>query len=191
MLSSLALLLSASSALAGGVGIIGTGGLHGDRLYYYKENSIGEFAQQDPLDELNPNVGGGLEFILGDKDYKINGFFRLYYLGDFPVVAPEGDNLTYNLRTDSMRDLGVGDVGLQFGVFGEPDRFQLVVVGLVGSAVMTKDQTEFFEAQAGIGGTYTFARHIQAHAEIDGGVRYRKRIYPTANFTAGVRYLFD
>ena len=190
MLSSLALLLSAGPALAGGVGLIGTGGLHGDRVYYYKENSIGEFDQQTPMDEMNPNVGGGLEFVLGDKDYKINGFFRLYYLGDFPVVAPEGD-YTYSLRTDSMRDLGVADVGVQFGVFGEPDAFQLCIIALIGSAVMTTDQTEFFEAEAGFGFTYTMARHVQLHAEIDGGVRYRKRILPTANLTAGVRYLFD
>jgi len=191
MLSSLALLLTTSSALAGGIGVIGTGGFHGDRVYYYKQNSIGETEQQPPLDEFNPNGGGGLEFVLGDKDYKINGFFRLYYLADMPVVAPTGTDIIYNLRTESIRDLGVADVGLQFGVLGEPEAMQMCVIGLIGTGLMTTDQTEFFEAEAGVGGTYTFARHFQAHAEVVGGVRYRKRIYPNANVTAGLRYLFD
>lgn len=185
-----ALLLLASPALAGGIGLIANGGFHGDRIYYYQENSIGEVEQMAPMDQLNPNAGGGLELMLGDKDYKINGFLRLYFLADAPVVAPAGD-FVYNLRTDEWRNLGVVDAGLQFGVLGEPQNFQMVLMGLVGSAVMTTDQTEYFHAQAGVGFTYTFARNFQAHAEIDGGVRYRKRIFPTANFVGGLRYLFD
>ena len=192
MLAPLALLLSASPALAGGVGLISTDGVHGDRVYYYSTNSIGETTQMPPLDELNSNFGGGLEIMLGDKDYKINGFFRMYYMADAPVTPPpDADKYTFNIRSDSVREMGIADVGLQFGFLGEPDRFQLCAIGLLGTAAMTTDTTEFFQAQAGIGATYTFLRHVQAHAEFDGGVRYRKRIYPTANFTAGIRYLFD
>ncbi len=186
-----ALLLAASPALAGGIGLLAAGGLHGDRVYYYTENSIGEAEQMPPMDQLNPNAGGGLELMLGDKDYKINGFLRVYFMADGPVQAPDAEKYTFNLRTDEWRNLGMVDAGLQFGVLGEPENFQMVVIGLVGSAIMTLDQTEFFHAQAGVGFTYTFARRFQAHAEVDGGVRYRKRIYPTANFVGGLRYLFD
>lgn len=187
-----ALLLAASPALAGGFGLLAGGGIHGDRVYYYQENSIGETEQMPPVDQINPNAGGGVELILGDKDYKINGFLRLYFMGDAPVQAPaDAEKYTFNLRTEEWRNLGIADAGLQFGVLGEPDAFQMAIIALVGSAIMTVDQTEFFHAQAGLGFTYTFARRFQAHAEIDGGVRYRKRLYPTANFVGGLRYLFD
>lgn len=192
MFSTLALLLSASPALAGGLGLFGTGGFHGDRVYFYDENSIGEAEQQVPLDQFNSNGGGGLELILGDKDYKINGFFRFYFMADAPVTEPpDADKYIFNLRTEEWRPLGVVDAGLQFGLVGEPERFQFCLIGLLGSAVMTDDQTEFLQVQAGVGATYTFARHFQAHAEVDGGIRYRKRVYPTVNANAGLRYLFD
>jgi hypothetical protein len=192
MLSTLAILLTAPTAFAGGFGVLGTGGVHGDRVYYYAENSVGEAVQQTPLDEINPNFGGGLELVLGDKDYKINGFFRLYYLADWPVTEPEdAGSYTFNLRTGSVRDLGMAEAGLQFGIWGEPDAFQLCIIGIIGSGLLTNDQTEFLTAEAGFGFTYTFARSVQLHAEVDGGIRYRKRLYPTVNGTAGVRYLFD
>jgi len=188
----LALVLLAATPLAkaGGFGLLGTGGIHSDRLYYYQENAIGEYTQMAPIDQLNPNAGGGFELIVGDKDYKINGMFRLYYELDWPVVAPTGD-FTYNLRTAEGRHVGVLDVGLQFGAIGEPESLQGVVVGLIGAGFLTSDQTEFAQAQTGIGGTYTIDRHLQFHAEITGGIRYRKRVFPMASGTAGVRYLFD
>lgn len=190
MLSALTILLSAPTALAGGFGVLGTGGIHGDRVYVYSENSVGQAEQETPIDQLNPNFGGGLEMILGDKDYKINGFLRMYYLADWPVQAPAGD-YTYNLRTTSVRDIGMAEAGLQFGIWGEPEAFQLCIIGIIGSGLLTNDQTEFMTAEAGFGFTYTMKRNIQLHAEVDGGIRYRKRIYPTVNGTAGVRYLFD
>jgi hypothetical protein len=192
MLALLPILLSASAAFAGGFGVLGTGGAHGDRVYYYAENSVGDTEQQPPLDEMNPNFGGGLELVLGDKDYKINGFFRMYYLADWPVTVPDNASAyTFNLRTDSVRDIGMAEAGLQFGVWGDPEAFQLCVIGIIGSGLLTVDQTEFMTAEAGFGFTYTFMRNIQLHGEVDGGIRYRKRIFPTANATAGVRYLFD
>ncbi len=190
MLSALTILLSAPNALAGGFGVLGTGGIHGDRLYVYSENSVGQEEQETPIDQLNPNFGGGLEMILGDKDYKINGFLRMYYLADWPVQAPAGD-YTYDLRTTSVRDIGMAEAGLQFGIWGEPEAFQLCIIGIIGSGLLTNDQTEFMTAEAGFGFTYTMKRNIQLHAEVDGGIRYRKRIFPTVNGTAGVRYLFD
>ncbi len=190
MLSALALL--ASPALAGGIGLIGRGGYHGDRVYYYAENSIGEAQQQDPIDQMNMDAGGGFELVLGDKDYKINAFLRVYYMADAPVQAPpDAEKYTFNLRTEEWRNLGVVDAGIQFGVVGDPQAFQFCILGILGSAIMTVDQTEFFRANAGVGFTYTFARRMQAHAEVVGGIRYRKRVFPSAEMTAGIRYLFD
>lgn len=188
-----AALFSSTTAQAGGIGLIGTAGLHGDRVYYYKENSIGEFEQQAPFDQINPNLGGGLELVIGDKDYKINGTFRFYFLQDAPLQVPEGGcDGTYicNIRT-TARDIGMIDAGLHFGLLGEPEGLQLVALGLIGAGFMTLDNTEFIQAQAGIGGTYTLGRHVQFHAEAIGGVRYRKNITPAVTGTAGVRYLFD
>ena len=184
---------SSSTAHAGGFGLIGSGGIHGDRVYYYKENAIGEFEQQAPYDQLNPNLGGGLELMIGDKDYKINGIFRFYYLQDSPLQTPESQaegDIVYNIR-QTPRDVGMIDAGLHFGLFGEPDRLQMVAIGMIGAGFMTADQTEFVQGQAGVGGTYTVARHVQFHAEVVGGARYRKRFYPAVTGSAGVRYLFD
>lgn len=186
----LALLAAAPLAHAGGIGLLGTGGFHGDRIYYYKQNAIGEYEQMAPEDQLNPNAGGGIELMIGDKDYKINGFFRLYYMVDGPVTAP-AEEFTYNLRTEEWRQLGVLDAGLHFGVLGDPERFQGVIIGMIGSGFLTNDQTEFAQAQAGLGATYTLDRHVQFHAEVTGGTRYRKRFYPIGSGSAGVRYLFD
>lgn len=185
--------LSTSSAEAGGFGVLGTAGIHSDRVYYYKENAIGDFEQQAPFDQLNPNLGGGLELIIGDKDYKINGMFRFYFLQDAPLQSPESvdsGTITYNIR-DTARDIGMIDAGLHFGLIGEPERLQFLVIGLIGAGFMTTDQTEFVQAQAGVGGTYTMARHVQFHAEVVGGTRYRKSFSPTFTGSAGVRYLFD
>lgn len=192
MLSALTILLSAPTAFAGGFGVLGTGGVHGDRVYYYAENTVGEAEQQTPLDQINPNFGGGLELVLGDKDYKINAFLRVYYMGDAPVQPPpDAEKYTFNLRTEDWRSLGVVDAGIQFGVLGDAQAFQMCILGILGSAIMTSDQTEFFRANAGVGFTYTFARRMQAHAEAVGGIRYRKRLFPSAEMTAGIRYLFD
>lgn len=188
-----AALFSTATAHAGGVGLLGTGGIHGDRVYYYKENAIGEFEQQAPYDQINPNLGGGLELVIGDKDYKINGTFRFYYLQDAPLQEPEdgcSDTLICNVRS-TPRDVGMIDAGLHFGIFGEPERLQFVIVGMIGAGFMTVDQTEFIQAQAGVGGTYTMARHVQFHAEVVGGARYRKIVTPAVTGSAGVRYLFD
>ncbi len=188
----LALLVAAPVAHAGGIGLLGTGGLHSDRIYFYQQNAIGEYEQMTPQDQLNPNGGYGLELVIGDKDYKINGIFRLYYQVDAPVREPEGTGTyTYNLRTDAPREVGVLDAGLHFGVIGDPESFQGVIIGMIGSGFLTNDQTEFAQAQAGIGGTYTLGRHLQFHAEAPGGRRYRKRFYPLVSASAGVRYLFD
>jgi hypothetical protein len=178
-------------ALAGGFGIVGTGGMHGDRLYYYAPDAQGELVQQEPLDQLNANFGGGLELVLGDRDKKILGVFRGYYLQDTPQrVEDEMTGTVYNIRT-APRDIGMITGGLQWGLYGDPTGFQLILTSTIGTGFFTSDFTEFITGELGGGVSYTLQRRYQLHAEVSGGVRYRKSFYPTFNAYLGIRYLFD
>lgn len=181
----------AAPAYAGGVGVFGTGGFHGDRVYYYQQNTLGEYEQLDPQNQFNLNYGGGLEVILGDKDNKILGIFRLYFQQDAPEKEPADPNTyTFTYRT-TPRNVGMIDAGLQFGVLGDPDKLQGNIIATLGSGFYTVDQTEFVQGEAGIGGSYMIDRHVQLAGWATGGVRYRKRIYPMTSAYLGVRYLFD
>jgi len=182
-------LTAASPAYAGGIGVLGTGGLHGDRVYGYSANDAGTLKQDDPETQLNGNYGGGLELTLGDRDNRIVGVFRFFYLQDAAQSAPKVGEV-YAVR-ESTRDLGMFTGGLQWGLVGDPTRMQLTAVTLLGSGFLTGDFTEFALAEGGIGGTFNPNRHMQVFAEVTGGIRYRKRVEPTFNGTAGVRYLFD
>ena len=62
---------------------------------------------------------------------------------------------------------------------------------LVGTGFITTDNTEFFLADVGIGGTYTAAESIQLFADIAMNVRHRKIVSYGPVVYAGVRYLFD
>lgn len=203
-LLSLALMIPAP-ALAGGVGIIGTGGAHSDHLYYYSsevqtiETDAGTEEQtiytQEPMySQVNPNFGGGLELILGDRDDKILGMFRVYYLQDTAQRAAgllaEPNDYTYNLRS-IPRDLGVITGGLQWGLVGDPKGLQLNLLTNLGAGFFTDDFTEFVLAEVGVGGSYMVNRHLQLHADLSGGLRFRKGFYHTENFYLGARWLFD
>ncbi|MDP2309485.1 MAG: hypothetical protein Q8P18_25915 [Pseudomonadota bacterium] len=181
--------LYAGPAFAGGIGIVTTAGLHGDRVYSYEEDVNGVATQMDPEDQLNSNFGGGLEIVLGDKDLKIMGIFRGYYLQDAPQQEPKNGPI-FNVR-DVPRDLGVINAGLQWGILGDPGALQLTVVGTLGAGVFTNDFTGYALAEAGVGGTWMAARRIQVAASVTGGARYRKRFYPTTNVYLGARVLFD
>ncbi|MES2640171.1 MAG: hypothetical protein V4850_11830 [Myxococcota bacterium] len=183
------LALAPSTALAGGIGLVTTAGLHGDRVYSYEEDVNGVATQMDPEDQLNPNFGGGLEIVLGDKDLKIMGIFRGYYLQDSAQQDPKNGPI-FNVR-DVPRDLGVISAGLQWGILGDPGAIQLTIVGTLGAGVFTSDFTGYALGEAGVGGTWMAARRVQLAASVTGGARYRKRFYPTTNAYLGVRYLFD
>lgn len=181
-------------ALAGGIGVVGTAGFHGDRVYAYSVDEIEQAEQLAPQDQLNPNYGLGLEVVLGDKDLKVAGIFRGFYLQDAALQAPTNagvdGELVYNVR-DTPKDLGVVTAGLQWGVLGDPGALQMTVVGTIGAAVFTEAMDGYVTAEAGVGGTWMAARRTQVVASVTGGARYWKRFYPTTNAYAGVRYLFD
>ncbi|MEO0600877.1 MAG: hypothetical protein AAF211_05545, partial [Myxococcota bacterium] len=177
-----ALLLAPAPAFAGGFGILGTGGLHTEQVFFYSStstingqnyNNLQDY-EQFRVNQFIPHVGGGLEFLLGDaRDDKIIGTIRVYYNADFgqtdpasqidgAVVATNDASNPGQLREESVvgafrsgvRNLGFAMVGLSWGIAGDPNKFQLSAVGHVGTALVTLDHTEFFMAQLGPGITY-------------------------------------
>jgi hypothetical protein len=137
---------------------------------------------------MNANFGGGIEIILGDKDNKILGLFRGYYLQDAPQTPAEGEISV--VRTES-RDIGMITGGLQWGIVGDPTGLQLVAITNIGAGLFTADLTEFVLGEAGVGASFMPTRRVQVSATLTGGTRYRKRFFPTGNAYVGVRYLFD
>ena len=186
--------LWSTTALAGGVGVMGTGGFHEARAYYYRDDGIQGIDTQS-----RPNVGFGGEALLGDKDDKIIGIMRLYYLSDFPVNDPDlsGEDtknfeFTYPAAADQgAYNVGVMTVGVQWGVWGDPGGFQATVNTLAGSGFATTDSLEFFLGEVGGGVTYALSDQIQTYANVAFSVRYRKRVFLGENMYAGIRYMFD
>src|SRR5688572_22211937 len=80
-----AALLLSSDAFAGGFGLTATGGLRTDRVFFYDSTQEDlEFSQT----QLSANYGAGVEFLLGDRDDRINGLFRGYWLQDAAQKHP-------------------------------------------------------------------------------------------------------
>ena len=182
-------LLASSSAYAGGIGIVTAAGGHVDRVYSYKYDDASAQYDQFIENQMNANYGTGLEFVLGDKDNKISGVFRGYFLSDAAIKDPASGD-TYNIRK-TARPIGVIDAGLQFGFLGDPGQIQMTAVTFLGSGFLTEDYTQYIFAEAGVGGTWMAARHVQVVASVTGGTRYRRRFFPTTSGYLGVRYLFD
>jgi len=157
--------LWSTTALAGGVGVMGTGGFHEARAYYYRDDGVQGIDTQS-----RPNIGIGGEALLGAKDDKIIGIMRLYYLSDFPVNDPDLSaeetnkyEFTYPAAADQgHHNVGVMTVGVQWGVWGDPGGF-----------------------------TYALSDQLQTYANVAFSARYRKRVYMGGNMYAGIRYMFD
>src|SRR5262245_13716661 len=86
--AAIALALSISgSAFAGGLGILATGGAHTERVYYYSNadedgnpfKDLSDYTQFHQ-DQFLPNLGAGLDLMLGDRDDKIVGDAQLYWM---------------------------------------------------------------------------------------------------------------
>lgn len=191
-LVALGLLLS-SSAHAGGFGLVGTvGGATETLRYYDSENDFAQYSQS----QFVSNFGGGIEFIVGDRDDKILGLFRAYPM----VVGPQHDpaetsSLEPGVIVAAWRDepytIGVGTLGLAWGVVGDPNGFQLSVMGEMGSGFLTKEHTEFFLLQGGPSVQYMVGPALQLHADLEYGLRMRKTVDHGPTAYIGARYLFD
>jgi hypothetical protein len=189
----LALMVS-GPALAGGIGLVATGGLHGEKVYFY--DSSKEYRQYS-IGETLPHFGGGLEVLLGDEDDRFTGVMRGYYLMDTPQRDPaeitqlvEPDDVVSDHR-DTPRHLGVATVGLQWGFIGDPEGLMAVAVGSFGSGFLTSDHTEFMLLELGGGGSMALARDLRLFANVEYAMRYRKGVSHGVNAYAGLRWFFD
>ncbi len=182
------------SAQAGGIGIIGTGSVRTHPTYYY---DTGAELQQYKLTQMIPGGGAGIEIILGDRDDKLVGLFRGYWLREAPEAHPRdlntpidsGDVLA-NVR-EGVRDVGMAMVGLDWAFYGDPQTFTISGIGLIGSGFLTTDKTEYFQLELGPGVSWEFARRTRLTGNIAYQMRYRKNFDHGVSGYVGVRYMFD
>jgi hypothetical protein len=198
-------LLLSGTAYAGGLGVLATGGIHTERVFYYSNlnpangelyRDIADYDQFS-MTQLLPQIGSGLNLVLGDRDDKITGDARFFWMMDTPQADPASidtnvpdENVVADVRNDP-RHVGLMMLGLSWGLVGSPDKVQLAAVGHVGSAFITLDHTEFLLVNVGPGVTVRLARQAQLFADVSYQLRYRKEFDHSVAGTLGVRYLFD
>jgi hypothetical protein len=199
---SLASMLFATNAFAGGVGLVMTGGAHQETVTFYS-NSDEAGALEDWKDypqyqmvQTLPNMGGGIEFILGDRDDRFIGVFRGYYQQDASQLDPRdagvipADQVVGEFRA-TPRNLGVAQIGINWGFLGNTDGFLFGATAHVGSGFLTSDHTEFLLADAGVIASYRLNRQISVFTDLVYTLRVRKGMSSGANGYLGVRYMFD
>jgi len=179
-----------SSAWAGGVGLLTTGGLHQDRAYYYDQAGNQGIDSQNRL-----NYGGGFIAVLGDKDDRIQGVMRLWFVQDQAVTDPNTgttvDPVFPPASSQGPRNLGLFTAGVEWGLLGDPDGLQLTLETHAGSGFATADASEFLLVEVGPGATWALADHVQLFGSLTADMRYRKRAYMSENLYIGARYMFD
>ncbi|MBN2801141.1 MAG: hypothetical protein JXX28_18525 [Deltaproteobacteria bacterium] len=194
LLAALSSLTLATPALAGGFGLITTGGAHTEILRFYDSST--EMTQYS-LTETLPHMGGGVEVLLGDKDDRFIGVMRGFYMQDAPQTDPAElatnfvpDNVVCEYRREP-RDVGYATVGLQMGVYGQPESLQVHLIGALGAGFLTVDHTEFLLGELGAGATYEVARNLRLVGDLQYGLRYRKGASYGGSGYLGVRYYID
>lgn len=192
MLSPLAgmILAYSATAQAGGLGILTTAGVHNTTAYYYDQAGNQGVDAQTRL-----NYGAGLITALGDRDDKIQGIMRLWYLQDQPPANPDTGNTVDPIFPDlsglGPRHLGMFTAGVQWGVYGDPGGFLLTVETHAGSGFATSDATEFLLVQVGPGATMALRDSLVLFGSATADLRYRKRPSMSGNLTVGARVMFD
>jgi opacity protein-like surface antigen len=189
--------LSASDALAGGIGVITTAGVHQERIYAYDEE-----LTQYSISQARPNLGAGVQGLLGDRDDRILGYVKMYYQIDSPQVdndisgqvkaqneGVEGQ-LEYAVRTEA-RDVGVATVGVQWGILPNADALQIIAISGIGAGALTIDSSEFILVELGAGAQYALTDQLYLHGELAYQGRYRKALSQGAGVNVGVRFMFD
>lgn len=193
-LSALFALIVAHPAFAGGVGLITTGGAHTEVVRFY--DSSAEWTQYS-LTESISHFGGGIEVMLGDKDDRFTGIMRGFYMQDAAQTDPaelatafDPEVVVCEFRREP-RKVGYATVGLQMGLWGDPDALQIHAIGALGAGFLTVDHTEFVLAEAGAGVTYQIARNTRVVGDVQYGFRYRKGESHGVSAYAGIRYYID
>lgn len=179
-------------AFAGGVGIMGTGGLHEAKAYYYDN-----LGRQGVDTQQRPNAGFGVEVMLGDKDDRIMGLMRLYTNTDWPTNEPtlsgvSAEDATYPAaHLESPRTDGSISMGIQWGLWGDPTGFQLIGTTMFGSAFITPDNLEYGIAELGVGASYMMNDRFQFAGTLAFAGRYRKQLTISESAFISARYMFD
>lgn len=188
-------LLCASEAQAGGIGVVTTGGLHQAPVYVYDAD-----LQQYKVNQGRPNVGFGIQAVLGDRDDRVQGTLKLYYQLD---AAQTDSGVLDKAKNDGAsgdlvfaydkdpRNLGMATVGVQWGLFKDPGAIQPVLITNIGAGVLTNDNSEFAMAQVGPGMYWSLTEQLQLNAELTYDLRYRKTFFQSTSATVGLRFLFD
>ncbi len=203
----LVVLFASAPAYAGGVGPMVMGGFHTEPVAFYSSEidggegpvipDLGSYEQFLET-QIIGNAGGGLELMLGDRDDLIQGVFRGFYMVDLPQHQPDPNNelvdadaLVVAIRED-VRHLGLGTVGINFGVArAVQNKLKFSVALHLGAAFATFDQAEFFLGQLGGNLSYLVRRNAEVYVDVSYGLRARKDLSHGLYGAAGVRVLFD
>ena len=193
-LAAASVLLSSAPAFAGGIGLLGGGGLYQTRAYYYREDGLQGIDTQ-----LRPTGGGGFEVFLGDRDDKIWGITRFYGLIDAPPNEPDlsgEDTANYEFFYPPAHEqpaarVGIGSAGIQWIFLGDPTKFHMGATTLLGAGFITVDNLEYFLAEPGLMVGYTAKERFNVFANVSASIRFRKVATYGGNAVVGVRYLFD
>ncbi len=190
LLAALALFSVSSSAWAGGLGLLTTAGLHQTRAYYYDD------AGNQGIDgQTRANYGGGIIAMLGDKDDKVQGVMRLWYLQDQAQAVPDTGSTEDAIYPDEASKgathLGMFTAGVQWGLLGDPSKFLFTLETHAGSGFATEDAREFLLVEVGPGATYALSDSLLLFGSITADMRYRKRVTFSENVTLGARVMFD
>lgn len=175
---------------AGGIGLFTQSGLHQSYAYYYDV-----YETQGVDSQFLPHYGVGFEGILGDRDDRLKGIFRISWNQDQPLQDPEvpADGVFYfpNEKEKGTRDDGLISIGLQWGLWGEPTKFEVVATTLLTSGFWTVDSLEYFLIDVGAGVTYSSQENLQFFGIVSFCPRYRKQFTLGGQATVGARFLFD
>lgn len=190
LVAALALLSVSSPSWAGGLGLLTTGGLHQTRAYYYDDD-----GNQGIDSQTRMNYGAGLIAMLGDRDDKVQGVMKLWYLQDQAQAVPDTGSTENAIFPDEAgkgpTHLGMFTAGVQWGLYGDPGKFLLTLETHAGSGFATEDAREFLLLQAGPGVTWAATDSLVLFGNVTADLRYRKRVSLSENVTLGARVMFD
>ena len=189
--------MAPTAAQAGGVGFTMGGGFHQDQAYYYRDD--GSLTQG--IDKQRPgNYSIGGELLLGDRDDRVLGIVRGYVSHDATLKNPDpkalGEDPDYgylfpDVEAKGGRNVGAFAVGMQWGLWGDPNGFQVICNSLIGSGFWTTDNLEYALFQVGGGVSYNINENVQLMGSLDATARFRKEFRFGSDVWVSARYLFD
>lgn len=199
--------LLASTAYAGGISPIVTGGFHTETVPYYSNATDG--GNGVPLDDprtypqfnqnqLIGNLGAGIEFMLGNQDNPIRGTFRAMWFRDFPQSDPaltatdvNPANIVSPYRSTSQ-DYFLVTAGLQWSVVDAADgRFRFGPELHVGAPVVGKMTELFLLAQPGVFASFSINRTLEVYVDANYTFRLTKSVSHGFLAATGIRVMFD